>query len=54
MSTKKQEETAAHKTRLRQQGYMDGATGREKRSDDPLYLVSYRRGAEARERGGDE
>lgn len=42
----------AKRARLRADGFKHGREGTEKRSDDPEYLASYRRGKEARERDG--
>ena len=44
--------TAQDRHVLRERGYADGRAGRAKRSDDPEYLVSYRRGVEARRGDG--
>jgi hypothetical protein len=38
------------RTRLREDGFKHGREGTEKRSSEPEYLTSYRRGREARER----
>lgn len=38
---------AKRRSRAREQGFADGRAGREKRSTDPEYLTSYRRGREA-------
>ena len=38
------------RTRLREDGFKHGYEGTEKKSDEPEYLTSYRRGREAKER----
>jgi hypothetical protein len=42
--------TAQERSRLREAGYNDGRAGRPKRSTNPEYLTSYRRGVEAKAR----